>query len=107
MLRQQATSVNHILNKLISNLQQAVFDFFVELFVWVDFSHELLKSGLGEELEEENNKFDECKQMICEYKLTTVEFSETEFPLFCPTFPDIEGELCEGDTMSFMSVSID
>lgn len=39
-------------------------------------------------------------------KLTIVEFSDPELPFACPAFPDIEGELCEGETMSFMSVSI-
>ena len=37
--------------------------------------------------------------------LTIAAFSPLVFA-FCPAFPIIEGELCEGDTISFMSVSI-
>jgi hypothetical protein len=46
-----------------------------------------------------------CKQKFKANPLTIAVFSPLEFA-FCPAFPIIEGELCEGETISFMSVSI-
>lgn len=57
VLCQQARSIDHILYEFVSDLQQAVFDFFVELLVRVDFAHELLKARLCKKLEVQTAKF--------------------------------------------------
>lgn len=106
MLRQQARSIYDIFNELISDLQQAVLNLFVELLVWIHLTHELLKTRLCEKLQKKNLNFTKRKQAPNK-KLTTAEFSELELVLFCPVIPDIDGEFWEGDTMSFMSLSID
>lgn len=51
MLRQQARSIYDIFNELISDLQQAVLNLFVELLVWIHLTHELLKTRLCEKLQ--------------------------------------------------------
>lgn len=40
----QATSIDHILYEFISYLEEAIFDIFVKLFIWIHFPYKLLQA---------------------------------------------------------------
>lgn len=64
MLCQQTRSIYDIFNELVSDLQQAVLNLFVELLIWIHLTHELLETRLCEKLQRIKLNFTKRKQAL-------------------------------------------